>query len=210
MTAERDQRASAEDVHRFWFAETIDDAQAASARAAVWFRSSPEFDETVRGRFGSTIAAAGRGELTGWEDAPRSCVALVVVLDQFPRNVYRNTGQAFGHDALALSVAQRAVAAGYPGALSVPECAFLLMPYQHVEDVAIQREGVRLLERMLTEAAPPWRPFTANCLDFARRHLEIVERFGRFPHRNAALGRSATPAEREYLQGKPESFGQGG
>jgi uncharacterized protein (DUF924 family) len=201
--------ASPEDVHRFWFAETIHDPQAANARNALWFGSSSEFDEQVRQLFVPTIQAAARGECVAWENAPRSCVSLVIVLDQFPRNAYRNTAAAFEYDHLALTVTRRAVAAGYLGLLSVVESAFLLMPYQHVEDATLQREGVRLLERMCAETPPEWRAFAENSLQFARRHLEIIERFGRFPHRNPVLGRRPTSAEREYLESKPDTFGQG-
>jgi uncharacterized protein (DUF924 family) len=205
-----DEQVTAEEVHRFWFADAIDDPQAARARSAVWFRSSPEFDQQIRDRFMPAMLAAGRGDFDSWKDAPRSCVSLAIVLDQFPRNAYRNTSSAFKYDDLALSATRHGVAAGHLEALSVPERAFLLMPYQHAEDIAIQRESVRLFERVCAEAPGDWRAFAENNLRFARAHLEIVERFGRFPHRNAALGRSATPGESEYLQGKPESFGQGG
>jgi uncharacterized protein (DUF924 family) len=201
---------SPEDVHRFWFADTTDDPEAANRRNAVWFGSSPEFDARVRAQFEPAIADAARGDLAAWESVPRSCVSLVIVLDQFPRNAYRNTAAAFEYDALALAVTKRAVAAGYLAELSVPEQAFLLMPYQHIEDAATQREGVRLFECMSADASPQWRGFADNTLQFARRHLEIIERFGRFPHRNRALARSSTPAEREYLESAPDAFGQGG
>jgi uncharacterized protein (DUF924 family) len=202
--------ASPEDVHRFWFADTIDDPQAAKARSDIWFRPSNLFDEQIRERFGPTIVAGARGELSSWEGVPRSSVALVIVLDQFPRNAYRNTAAAFDYDELALAGTRRAVAAGYRDELTIPEQAFLLMPYQHVEDPGTQREGLRLFERMVTTAPAQWRAFAENTLQFARRHLEIIERFGRFPYRNAVLGRPSTAAEREYLDSKPETFGQGG
>src|SRR3712207_5612432 len=99
-----DKHASPAAIHRFWFADSADDPQAANARSAVWFGSSPEFDEQIRERFGPTILAATRGQLFPWEQAPRSCVALVIVLDQFPRNAYRNTAAAFEYDHLALAV----------------------------------------------------------------------------------------------------------
>ncbi|MGZ5175719.1 MAG: DUF924 family protein [Burkholderiales bacterium] len=202
--------ARPEDVHRFWFADSVDDPQAADARHSVWFSPAAEFDAEIRQRFEATIAAAARGELSAWETAPRSCVSLVIALDQFPRNVHRGTPAAFAHDALALEVTRRAVHAGHLDTLSVPECAFLLMPYEHVEDVTAQREGMRLFERMHAEAPPQWRDFADGVRQYARGHLGIVERFGRFPHRNAALGRSATAAEREYLESNPNAFGQGG
>jgi uncharacterized protein (DUF924 family) len=205
------QAASPEEVHRFWFADAIDDPGAAKARSDVWFRSLKPFDEEVGQRFAATIAAAASGELASWEGAPRSCVALVIVLDQFPRNAYRNTAAAFEYDRLALTVTRRAVAVRYlDDDLSVPECAFLLMPYQHAEDGAMQREGVHLFERLVATAPAQWQAFAENTLQFALRHLEIIERFGRFPHRNAVLGRPSTAAERDYLDSRPETFGQGG
>lgn len=201
--------ARAEDVHTFWFADVLDDPAAAKARNEVWFRTSRDFDAEIRTRFEPTIAAAARGELNAWEARPGSAVALVIVLDQFPRNVYRNTPGAFAHDALALGAAKRALAAGHFQALSVPERTFVVMPYQHVEDVAGQEEGVRLFERVRDEAPAEWKAFAEHHLGYARGHLEIVRRFGRFPHRNGVLGRESTPAELEYLESKPESFGQG-
>jgi uncharacterized protein (DUF924 family) len=199
---------SPEDVHHFWFADTVEDPHAADERRDLWFRCSPAFDDEIRERFGSTIAQAARGELSGWECAPRSCVSLVIVLDQFPRNAYRNTVTAFASDHLGLALTRRAIVARYVDRLSTVECAFLLMPYQHAENVAAQREGIVHFERMTAAAPPQWRPFAENTLQFARRHLEIIERFGRFPHRSAVLGRSSTPAEQAYLDSKPDTFGQ--
>ena len=187
--------ATPEDVHRFWFADAADDPRLTDARDEIWFGTSPEFDAQIVQRFESTIAVAGRGGLAAWESSPRSCVALVVALDQFPRNAFRNTAAAFAHDRIALDVARRAIATGYLDALSVPEQAFLLMPYQHVEDAAAQREGVLWFERVHAKAPPEWRPFTENTLQFARKHFEIIERFGRFPHRNTMLGRPPRPEE---------------
>jgi len=202
--------ASYEEVHGFWFADTLSDPHAAGTRSAVWFGSSLQFDQQVRDRFDATIAAAAQGHLSEWENVPRSAVSLVIVLDQFPRNVYRNSAAAFKRDGFALAITKRAVAAGYVDALTVPERAFLLMPYQHVENLVTAQEGLRLFERVYNEAPASWRIFAKNTFQFARRHLEIIERFGRFPHRNSIMGRRSTAAEREYLESKPETFGQGG
>ena len=202
--------ATAEELHRFWFDGCLDDPAAAGKRSAMWFGSSRELDERIRTQFEPTIHAAARGELASWESAASSAVSLVIVLDQFPRNVYRNTAQAFAFDERALSVTRRAIAAGHLGQLSVPERAFLLMPYQHVEDLAMQREGVALFAQLCADAPAAWRGFADNTLEFARKHLTIIERFGRFPYRNRVLGRSSTAAEEEYLASKPETFGQGG
>jgi uncharacterized protein (DUF924 family) len=201
---------SAEEVHRFWFADSIDDPGAANARREMWFRCAPAFDDEIRTRFGSSIVRAARGELSTWKDAPSSCVSLVILLDQFPRNAYRNTPAAFEHDALALAVTRHAIAAGHLSALSVVERTFLLMPYQHVEDLGAEREGLIHFERVHANAPPGWRAFSEHTLEFARKHVDIIERFGRFPHRNAVLGRQSTAPEREYLESRPETFGQGG
>ena len=200
---------SPEAVHRFWFADAIEDPRAAEARHDVWFETSAEFDAAIRQRFVPTMEAAVRGALADWKRVPQSCVALVIVLDQFPRNVYRGTPAAFACDARALEVTRRAIAAGYWEHLSIMERTFLLMPYEHVEDVAAQREGLPLFERLHAEAPASWRNVTGNTLAYARSHLAIVERFGRFPHRNAILGRTSTDAEREYLASNDETFGQG-
>jgi uncharacterized protein (DUF924 family) len=203
-----DDHVTPEDVHRFWFSDAVDDPPAAKARIDVWFGTDPEFDRLIRERFTPVILTAARGERSTWKDAPRSCVSLAIVLDQFPRNAYRNTARAFEYDDAALSVARHGIAAGYLDALSVVECTFLLMPFEHAEDIAAQRESVELFERVCAQAPRAWKSFAQNHLQFARAHLEIVERFGRFPHRNAVLGRNPTPAEREYLDSSHESFGQ--
>lgn len=175
---------------------------------AFWFRSHPETDESIAQRFAPIVRDAALGSLTGWQAHPQSCLTLILVLDQFPRNIYRGTPAAFENDQRALSVTRRGIAAGHLGALQTVEQAFFLMPFQHVEDVDSQREGVILFEKMVDDAPADWRSVADGFLSYARQHLEIVERFGRFPHRNAILGRVSTPAEREYLESHGESFGQ--
>ena len=202
-------RATPEEVHAYWFADALGDPERAKRRLDFWFRPSPEVDEEIRQRFAPTLKAAHEGLLTPWEAAPHSRVALLVVLDQFPRSIYRRTAGAFRYDTQALAVARRGLAAGHWNALSVPERAFLIMPFQHAEDLAVQRESVALFERLMNEARPEWRSLAEGNLKYARLHHDIVERFGRFPHRNAILGRTSTPEEIEYLKTNTESFGQG-
>jgi uncharacterized protein (DUF924 family) len=154
----------AQDVHRFWFEDATADPRAAQARNGVWFGASADFDAVVRQRFEPAIDTAARGELASWENAPQSCVSLVIVLDQFPRNVHRASPGAFAYDALALAVTKRAIAAGHLDALSEPERAFLLMPYQHVEDAAAQREGAPCSSRCApTHRRRGTRSATAYC-----------------------------------------------
>ena len=173
-----------------------------------WFRADSQADRTIANRYAATLEAAASGALDAWEAQPRSCLALVVVLDQFPRNIYRGSAAAFAHDARALAVTRRGVAAGHLRALETLEQGFLLMPFQHSEDLARQREGLELFERMLESAPPQWHSLTEGMVRYARLHRDIVERFGRFPHRNAILARESTAAELEYLATDHDSFGQ--
>ena len=200
--------ATPEEVHAFWFADALGDPERATRRLDFWFRSTRQTDDTIRERFAPTLKAASDGLLAHWEATPHSRVALVIVLDQFPRNIHRGTADAFRHDPQALAVARRGFAAGHATALSVPERAFLLMPFQHAEDVSVQRESVAHFEKLVSDAPPGWRQFAEGNAKYARLHFEIVERFGRFPHRNAILARPSTPEELEYLKSNTENFGQ--
>ena len=197
-----------EDILAFWFADAVGDPAKAMQRRSFWFQANPAVDESILQRFSTSVRFAARGEFRSWEQAPRSCLALVILLDQFSRNLYRGKAEAFQYDSRALDVASRGVAAGYLEHLSLVEQCIFVLPYEHSEDVSVQRAGIELLEQIVDGADPEWEPSARLSLDFARRHLEIVERFGRFPHRNAVLGRPSTPAEQAYLEGGGESFGQ--
>jgi uncharacterized protein (DUF924 family) len=174
-----------EAVLRFWFIETSPES---------WWSSDPAFDEAIRSRFGSLHERAGRGELFAWRATPRGRLAEIIVLDQFSRNLFRGSARAFAQDLAALTLAQEAISAGAHLALEPVERAFLLLPYMHSESRAIHVEA----ERLYRAFAPPVN------LDFELRHKAIVDRFGRYPHRNAALGRASTPEELEFL-GQPGS-----
>jgi len=178
---------SADDVLRFWFEE---------AQPADWFRKSAEFDARIRGRFLSTYHAAARAELFAWRDTPRGRLAEVVVLDQFSRNVFRDSPLAFAGDPLALALAQEAVRQRADQALVPRERAFLYLPYMHSESLLVHDEAARLFDQ----------PGLENNLDFERKHRAILDRFGRYPHRNAVLGRESTPEELEFLAGPGSSF----
>jgi uncharacterized protein (DUF924 family) len=192
----------------YWFADATRDPLKAKARNDFWFRADPEHDREIAKRFTATLNAAAEGSLSHWETEPHSALALVIVLDQFPRNACRGTPGAFAHDAEALSVSRHGVGAGYLNGLTTVEQGFFVMPFQHCEDLACQRESVALFARIADDAPPDWRPIAENMLRYAHLHLELVERFGRFPHRNAILGRASTPAESEFLRTNTESFGQ--
>jgi len=186
--------ANAQDVLDFWFG-----AGAARGKArAEWYRKNPAFDEEIRRRFGSVMDAAARRELDSWRAAPQAMVALVVVLDQFSRNLFRDDARAFAQDAYARECAREALARGDEATLLPVERQFLYMPFEHSESLADQALA---LDRM---ASLNGFPETKGLLDYARRHEAIIRRFGRFPHRNAALGRPSTPEEIEFL-GEPGS-----
>ncbi|MFP4137165.1 MAG: DUF924 family protein [Halomonas sp.] len=176
-----------EQVLAFWFDEL---------EPAQWFRRDPALDAAIAARFGACLAAASRAELWCWRDAPEGRLAEVIVLDQFSRNVHRDTPAAFAADPLALGLAQQAVALGEDAALSPVRRAFLYMPFMHSESAAIHAEALSLFDQ----------PGLEENLRHERRHRDIILRFGRYPHRNAILGRVSTPEELAFLAQPGSSF----
>ncbi|MBC8021589.1 MAG: DUF924 domain-containing protein [Burkholderiales bacterium] len=167
---------------------------------AEWFRKDERFDADIRARFGELHAAAARHELEDWRAAPESMVALVVVLDQFSRNLYRNDPRAFAQDAHARECAREAIARGDDRRVLPVERQFLYLPFEHSEDRADQALAVRLFSQL--EEFPE----TRGLAEWAVKHQVIVDRFGRFPHRNAALGRASTAEEIEFLKTPGSGF----
>jgi len=196
-------------ILEFWFGDVAADPAKAAARDAFWFGTASETDAFIRERFRNAIEAAARDELAAWARDPRSALAEVILLDQFPRNVWRGTATAFAYDDKALDAARAAVAAGHLDRVAPIEQAFLILPFEHSESIQDHREGVHLSAMIAARAAAEWRPLLERYLDFAVKHLAIIERFGRFPHRNRALGRAATREEIEYLVAEAGGFGQG-
>lgn len=176
-----------EQILAFWFNE-IDPKQ--------WWAVDPAFDELLKARFLPLLNQAAKGELFQWRASPKGRLAEVIVLDQFSRNIFRNTPQAFSQDPMALALSQEAVASGVVDQLEPVERAFLLMPYMHSESPLIHVEAERLFKQ--------WAP--EGNYDFELRHKEIVDRFGRYPHRNRILGRVSTPEEEEFLKQPGSSF----
>ena len=175
------------DILDFWFYEI---------QPAQWWCKSDDFDRLIAARFGAVLQAAARCELYAWRATPAGRLAEVIVLDQFSRNIHRGDGQAFANDALALGLAQEAVAAGADKGLLLAQRAFLYMPYMHSESAAIHALAVALFSQ----------PGLEHNLDFELRHKAIIDRFGRYPHRNAVLGRASTAEEAAFLQTPGSSF----
>jgi len=163
-------------------------------KRALWFSKSEATDETIRSRFGSMVGAALRGELDSWAGGDaRQALALIVLLDQFTRNIFRDTSRAFAGDAPALAVAKAMVGDGRDRRLLPVERCFAYLPFEHSESLADQQESLRLFGELAEEGHP-------DLLEWAVKHHEIIVRFGRYPHRNALLGRASTAEEIEFLK----------
>jgi len=174
-------------VLHFWFEEI---------EPKLWWVKSPEFDREIASRFGALHAAAGRCELFAWRASAAGRLAEIIVLDQFSRNLHRDSPLAFACDPLALALAQEAVAAGAPAQVEARHRSFLYMPYMHSESPAIHAVALELFED----------PAASDNLEYERRHKAIIDRFGRYPHRNAVLGRTSTAEEIEFLKSPGSSF----
>lgn len=177
------------DVLDFWFGPQ-------DAARAEWFRKDESFDAVIRLRFGAQVERALAGGLLEWEATPEGALARVLLLDQFTRNIFRGTARAFAGDALALEAARAMVARGDDAKLPPLRRVFVYLPFEHSEDPAMQRESLRLFGEL----------GLGGFLDYARRHAEVIERFGRFPHRNAVLGRDSTAEEIEFLKQPGSGF----
>ena len=193
-------KTTANDVIDYWFGPTPNHPDDLKPYSGRWYRVDADVDGEIRMRFGQTVEQARSGELLHWGEEPRGALALVLLLDQFGRNIHRDSSLAFLGDSLARAIAIRALDRGLDTQLSVPERAFLYHPFEHSEDLADQARSVALFERLVEEAAPDWRDFAASFVGYATAHRRVIERFGRFPHRNAALGRESSAEEREYLE----------
>jgi uncharacterized protein (DUF924 family) len=178
-----------QEVLDFWFGPP----EVRGKARPEWFRKDDKFDAEIWRRFGALHAAAALGECEAWRHEPRSMLALVILLDQFSRNLYRADARAFAQDRHALACAREALARGDDQAALPVERQFLYLPFEHSEDLADQDRCVQLMGAL--EAFEPTRGLT----EWAERHRVIVRRFGRFPHRNAVLGRASTPEEAEFL-----------
>ena len=189
----------AQAVLDFWFG-AADDPQHLLPRKQ-WFVKDEAFDASIRERFGALIESAIGGGCAHWAATPIGAVAQIVVLDQFTRNAWRGNPRAFAGDAIALAAAQALVADGHDRTLPGVQRQFVYLPFEHAEDLVVQRESVRLFAQLERD-----EPAVGEPLIWAQRHHDVIERFGRFPHRNAALGRASTPEEIAFLQQPGSSF----
>ena len=196
-------------VREYWLGAEPLTAEALDRRMGFWFGHEGErHDAQIRERFGALLARAAAGELRAWADGPRRRLSLILLLDQFPRHMFRGTARAFEHDEQALTLALTGMQSGADGALDLAERLFFYMPLQHAENRDAQDESVAAFRRLLGEVPPELRAAFARNLGSAEKHRSIIERFGRFPHRNALLGRASTPEEEQWLKEVGPGFGQ--
>ena len=187
-----------EEILHFWFGQP--DEPNYGKQRSFWFTKKSDFDQEVRTHFLKNYEQAVAGQLDHWQKSPKSCLALILLLDQFPRNMFRGTAQAFATDPQALSAAQHAVANGFDQQLLTVERWFIYLPFEHSENLEHQNQCVELFATLSND------PDSAATLDYALRHRSVIERFGRFPHRNEILGRATTPEEAEFLKQRGSSF----
>lgn len=202
--------ARIEGILSFWFGLSRNDPGLAEQMLPRWFRSDPALDAEIRVQFRPVYDAAVAGELNSWEQTARGTLALILLLDQFPRNMFRGTPRAFAEDAAAQRLCLEGLEQGYDSQLSPVERGFFCMPLQHAEIAHLQDISVQQYERLLRESGPEWKPLVRGMLHYAHEHRDIIRRFGRFPHRNAILGRASTMEERDFLAEGGPDYGQRG
>jgi uncharacterized protein (DUF924 family) len=187
-------------ILEFWLEPKPVTAEDARARWNFWFTSSEAVDRDVRERFGALVERARRGELDAWTSTPRGTLALIILVDQFSRNLFRGTPDAFSADDKALEIARAGYAANRFADFDVIDNLFAALPFRHAEDVAAQRTALDIAQRDALRGNPGCKQFLIDSVEYARKHYDVIARFGRFPHRNGVLGRKTTREETEYLE----------
>lgn len=191
---------TAQDVLDFWFLPI--GAKGHNTQRPEWFRKDDAFDEQIRSRFGATVEQALQGGLRNWDDeGAQGALARIIVLDQMPRNIFRGTPKSFAGDALALEAAMTLDNSGANQTLRAVQRVFAYLPFEHAESLAMQQRSVDLFDRLKSSATG-----FDETYDYARRHFDVIRRFGRFPHRNAILGRQSTLEEIAFLKQPGSSF----
>ena len=196
------------DVVNFWLGDSVHTPEAAAVQRELWYDGGPEFDARIASEYGELVVQARNRDLNDWATEPEGALALVILLDQFTRNIYRGTAEVYSGDALAWSIADQAVTSGLDHALPVTGRIFLYHPFHHSEVLVEQNRGVALLEAMQATSPPQWKAYARRSVEGFSGHRDIVARFGRFPHRNRALNRANTPEEDTYLKSGGKTFGQ--
>lgn len=194
------------DVLDFWFGAYVDEVQCASQQSALWWGKNSQMDRQIQAMFESDLRALAQGRREDWLQTSHGRLAAIIVLDQFSRNIYRGTPQAFANDSQALQLCEEGLAMGADRQLRPLQRVFFYLPLEHSESLAQQVRCVTLFETLKNNVALENRMLFSDYLDFAQRHKAIIEQFGRFPHRNAVLGRQSTPEETQFLKQPGSAF----
>lgn len=191
----------------FWFGDSVDnDAAIANRQSSLWWDKSPATDEAIRKRFEAQVQAAADGLLDAWKDSPEGWLALILLTDQFPRNIHRGTPESFGFDPVARTLCLDGIEAGVDQRLRPIQRVFFYLPLEHSESMPDQQLCVDLMRSLARSVPEDQRPPFDHFVDFAVAHRRVIERFGRFPHRNEILGRDSTDEEVEFLKQPGSSF----
>jgi uncharacterized protein (DUF924 family) len=204
-----DSAQQAEAILDFWFGpqlETTPAFEIAHRQRPLWWSKNPQIDADCRHRFEPLLQDAAANRLADWADAPRSTLALILLLDQFPRNIYRDTPQAFAYDELARQHTHLALAMGLDRQLPPIARVFVYLPLEHSEDLDDQEQALQLLRALARQAGEADKKEFDGFADYAKKHHAVIERFGRFPHRNRILGRASSAEENAFLQQPGSSF----
>lgn len=210
MRLQPDQLASPDQIIHYWFGDDPNDPVEIENRYRIWFKGRASDDEYIRTHFEPTLHAALAGNLSDWRGQPLSALAEIIVLDQFPRNIYRASAEAFCGDKFALRRAQELIDAGGDMELPLVQRMFVYLPLEHAENRDVQEQCVNMFEMLVADCAPEFDKLMQGALRSVTEHAEIVRKFGRFPHRNEILGRESTARELKYLETDGRRFGQGG
>ncbi|MGB5624931.1 MAG: DUF924 family protein [Woeseiaceae bacterium] len=194
----------------FWFKEQALSAPQIDRRMEIWFGEDPIFDHEIEKEFANEVAKASKGELDHWADSPLGRLALIILIDQFRRNIHRGTARAFSKDKLALKLCVQGAMEKKDRGLTPIQKVFFYMPLQHAESRKVQAKSVELYSRLAESVSPTLRETFMTVAQFAELHKDIIDQFGRFPHRNKLLNRENTREEDQYLAGDSPDFGQGG
>ena len=195
------------DIHRFWFQDCLTNPQLLENRKADWFGNSKSFDDTIRCAYSELPDRALSNEFEHWQSDPLFATSLILILDQFPRNMYRGTARSFAYDNKARRAAQIVIDLGIDVKIHPLEATFIYLPFEHSENPGDQVTSVGLFNRLAQNAPTELREHLESAADYARKHRDIIFEFGRFPHRNQALSRSTTTSEKIYLESGGETFG---
>jgi len=197
---------NSDEILGFWFGNESDDARVAESQSSLWWKKDPDVDADIRSRFSADLEAAANGKYDHWLREARGRLALIILVDQFSRNMYRGDARCFSYDEHSLRWCKEGLAAGVDRGLRPIERVFFYLPLEHSEVLEDQNTSVEMFSELAKVVPPGLQKLFAGYVDYAVRHREIIERFGRFPHRNAILGRESTAEEAVFLQEPGSSF----